>query len=111
MNAPQIEAWVCLQLRGKSKFSIWSRGRTTNGGDSIKASGKTLSSNAPMFDLLAAGRWLSTQGVDPKKTFAVGFSQGGWGVLRAFTNDPIVTELVKPLYAGGVSVTPPCEEP
>jgi len=91
--------------------SIWSRGRTTNGGDSIKASGKTLSSNARMFDLVAAGRWLSTQGVDPKKTFAVGFSQGGWGVLRAFTNDPIVTELVKPLYAGGVSVTPPCEEP
>jgi dienelactone hydrolase len=91
--------------------SIWSRGRTTNGGDSIKASGKTLSSNARMFDLVAAGRWLSTQGVDPKKTFAVGFSQGGWGVLRAFTNDPMITELVKPLYAGGVSVTPPCEEP
>ena len=98
--------------------SIWSRGRITNtgdrasnGGDSIKASGKTLSSNARMFDLVAAGRWLSTQGVDPKKTFAVGFSQGGWGVLRAFTNDPMITELVKPLYAGGVSVTPPCEEP
>ena len=91
--------------------SIWSRGRTTNGGDSLKASGKTLSSNARMFDLVAAGRWLSTQGVDPKKTFAVGFSQGGWGVLRAFTNDPMITELVKPYYAGGVSVTPPCEEP
>jgi len=35
--------------------SIWSRGRTTNGGDSINASGKTLSSNARMFDLVAAG--------------------------------------------------------
>ena len=98
--------------------SIWSRGRTTdagdrasNGGDSIKASGKTLSSNARMFDLVAAGRWLSTQGVDPKKTYAIGMSQGGWGVLRAFTNDPMITELVKPLYAGGVSLYPPCEEP
>ena len=60
--------------------SIWSRGRTTNGGDSLKASGKTLSSNARMFDLVAAGRWLSMQGVDPKKTYAVGLSQGGWAV-------------------------------
>ena len=98
--------------------SIWSRGRTTdagdrasNGGDSIKASGKTLSSNARMFDLVAAGRWLSTQGVNPNKTYAIGMSQGGWGVLRTFTNDPMITELVKPLYAGGVSLYPPCEEP
>jgi dienelactone hydrolase len=91
--------------------SIWSRGRPTNGGDSIQASGKTLSSNARMFDLVAAGRWLATKGVDPKKTYAIGLSQGGWGVLRAFTNDPMITELVKPYYAGGVSVYPPCEEP
>ncbi len=97
--------------------SFWSRGRTTsagdrtsNGGDSIKASGKTLSSNARMFDLVAAGRWLSTQGVNPNKTYAIGMSQGGWGVLRAFTNDPMITELVKPLYAGGISLYPPCEE-
>ena len=91
--------------------SIWSRGRISNGGDSIDASGKTLSSNARMFDLVAAGRWLSTQGVNPNKTYAIGMSQGGWGVLRAFTNDPVVTELVKPYYAGGVSVYPLCEEP
>lgn len=91
--------------------SIWSRGRTSNGGDSINASGKTLSSNARMFDLVAAGRWLATQGVDPKKTYAIGLSQGGWGVLRTFTNDPMITELVKPYYAGGVSLYPMCEEP
>ncbi len=98
--------------------SFWSRGRTTNagdrtsnGGDSINASGKTLSSNARMFDLVAAGRWLSTQGVNPNKTYAIGMSQGGWGVLRTFTNDPMITELVKPLYAGGISLYPPCEEP
>ena len=115
MDASLFVLGVDLRAMGDANIlildSIWSRGRTTNGGDSIKASGKTLSSNARMFDLVAAGRWLSTQGVNPDKTYAVGLSQGGWGVLRAFTNDPMITELVKPLYAGGVSVTPPCEEP
>jgi dienelactone hydrolase len=91
--------------------STWSRGRISNGGDSIPTSGKTMSSNARMFDLVAAGRWLATQGVDPKRTYAIGMSQGGWGVLRAFTNDPMITELVKPYYAGGVSLYPMCEEP
>jgi len=91
--------------------STWSRGRISNGGDSIATSGKTMSSNARMFDLVAAGRWLATQGVDPNRTYAIGMSQGGWGVLRAFTNDPMITTLVKPYYAGGVSLFPLCEEP
>ena len=91
--------------------STWSRGRISNGGDSISTSGKTMSSNARMFDLVAAGRWLATQGVNPKKTYVIGISQGGWGVLRAFTNEPMITELVKPYYAGGVSIVPMCEEP
>jgi len=115
MDASLFVLGVDLRAMGDANIlildSIWSRGRTTNGGDSINASGKTLSSNARMFDLVAAGRWLSTQGVDPKKTYAIGMSQGGWGVLRAFTNDPMITELVKPFYAGGVSVVPMCEEP
>jgi dienelactone hydrolase len=115
MDASLFVLGVDLRAMGDANIlildSIWSRGRTTNGGDSIKASGKTLSSNARMFDLVAAGRWLSTQGVNPDKTYAVGLSQGGWGVLRAFTNDPMITELVKPLYAGGISVVPMCEEP
>ena len=115
MDASLFVLGVDLRAMGDANIlivdSIWSRGRTTNGGDSINASGKTLSSNARMFDLVAAGRWLSTQGVNPNKTYAIGLSQGGWGVLRAFTNDPMITELVKPYYAGGVSVVPMCEEP
>jgi hypothetical protein len=87
MDASLFVLGVDLRAMGDANIlildSIWSRGRTTNGGDSIKASGKTLSSNARMFDLVAAGRWLSTQGVNPDKTYAVGLSQGGWGVLRA----------------------------
>lgn len=115
MDASLFVLGVDLRAMGDANIlivdSIWSRGRTTNGGDSINASGKTLSSNARMFDLVAAGRWLSTQGVNPNKTYAIGLSQGGWGVLRAFTNDPMITELVKPYYAAGVSVVPMCEEP
>lgn len=91
--------------------SIWSRGRKTNGGDSIQQSGRTLSSNARMFDLAAAGRWLSSQGVKPEKTFAIGESQGGWGVLRAFTDDPGIISLIKPYFAGGIALYPVCEEP
>ncbi len=89
--------------------SLWSRGRITNGGDSIARSGKTLSSNVRMFDLAAAGRWLAQQGVNPNKTFAIGESQGGWGVLRAFTSEPTITHLIKPHYAGAVALYPQCE--
>lgn len=91
--------------------SIWSRGRTNNGGASIPQSGQTLSSNARMFDLAAAGRWLATQGVNPAKTYAIGESQGGWGVLRAFTDDSGIVTLIKPYYAGGIAIYPKCEEP
>ena len=91
--------------------SFWSRGRTSNkGGIGIQQFGKTLSSNARMFDLVAAGRWLATQGVNPNKTFAIGESQGGLGVLRAFTNDSAIAKLIKPYYAGGVALYPSCDK-
>ncbi len=90
--------------------SIWSRGRLSNGGDSVPLSGRTLSANARMFDLAAAGRWLATKGVDPTKTFAIGESQGGWGVLRTFTDDPTITQLIKPYFAGGVALYPQCDK-
>ena len=88
--------------------SIWSRGRTNNGGASVAQSGRTLSSNVRMFDLASAGRWLATQGVNPQKTYAIGESQGGWGVLRAFTSDPTITALIKPHYAGAIALYPQC---
>ena len=88
--------------------SLWSRGRLNNGGESIAMAGPTISSNVRMFDLAAAGRWLAKQGVNPKTTYVIGESQGGWGVLRAFTEDPAIQNWIQPYYAKGVALYPVC---
>ena len=88
--------------------SVWSRGRLNNGGESIATAGPTISSNVRMFDLVAAGRWLREQGVDPRTTYVIGESQGGWGVLRAFTDDPAIRAWMQPHYAKGVALYPVC---
>lgn len=88
--------------------SLWSRGRPNNGGESIAMAGRPISSNVRTADLVAAGRWLEKQGVNPKKTYVIGESQGGWGVLRAFTSEPWIEGLVKPYYAKGVALYPVC---
>ncbi len=88
--------------------SIWSRGRLNNGGESINSAGPTLSSNVRMFDLVAAGRWLAQQGVNPLTTYVIGESQGGWGVLRAFTDEPFMRAWMQPYYAKGIALYPVC---
>lgn len=88
--------------------SVWSRGRLNNGGESILSAGPTLSSNARMFDLVAAGRWLAQQGVNPQTTYVIGESQGGWAVLRAFTDEPAIRAWMQPYYAKGVALYPVC---
>lgn len=88
--------------------SLWSRGRLNNGGESIATAGPTISSNVRMFDLVAAGRWLAQQGVNPRSTFVIGESQGGWGVLRAFTDEPAIRAWMQPYYAKGVALYPVC---
>jgi dienelactone hydrolase len=63
-----------------------------------------------MLDVIATGRWLvATKKVDPKKLFLIGGSQGGWTVLRSFTNDPWIVKNVQSLYAGGISLWPNCK--
>lgn len=88
--------------------SLWSRGRRNNGGESIATAGPTISSNVRMFDLVAAGRWLAQQGVRPENTYVIGESQGGWGVLRAFTDEPQIRAWMQAYYAKGIALYPVC---
>lgn len=85
--------------------SYWSRGRDQNWNRSSE-----VDANVRTFDAVAAGRWLKTQGADPNKTYLIGGSQGGWTVLRAFTNEPKIAELIRPLYRAGISLYPVCNE-
>jgi dienelactone hydrolase len=61
-----------------------------------------------MLDAAAAAKWLRTQGVDKDKIFLMGGSQGGWTVLRTFTDEKWINENVKGLYRGGISLYPVC---
>ena len=57
--------------------------------------------------MIAAARFVKSEGADPKKTFVIGDSQGGWTVLRTFTNHNLSGE-VKSLLAGGIALYPNC---
>jgi dienelactone hydrolase len=61
------------------------------------------------FDVIAIGKWLKVQGTDPKKTYMMGGSQGGWTTLKAMSAEPTQIAEVKPLYAGGVAYYPVCD--
>ena len=84
--------------------SYWSRGRSENW-----ATRTRFGANMRVLDLIAAGRWLrDAQGTDPAQTFVWGDSQGGWTVLRGFTQDPFIRERMAGLYRGGISAYPNC---
>lgn len=83
--------------------SYWSRGINENWATFTK-----YGVNMRVLDVIAAGRWLKTQGTDPSKTLLWGDSQGGWTVLRAFTDEPFISDQIKPLYAGGIAAYPNC---
>jgi dienelactone hydrolase len=84
--------------------SFWSRGQSQN-----FITRSRYGANMRVLDAIAAGRWLKDKkGTQPTTTFMIGGSQGGWTVLRAFTNEPWLKEQVEPLYKGGVSLYPVC---
>jgi dienelactone hydrolase len=83
--------------------SYWSRGRDENW-----VTYTPLGANARMLDAIATGRWLVSQGVDPNQLFLMGGSQGGWAVLRTFTDEPFMREHAKGLYRAGFSLYPVC---
>lgn len=83
--------------------SFWSRGHDENW-----ATYTRLGANARTLDAIAAGRWLLSQGVDPQTLFLMGGSQGGWTVLRTFTDEPFIVEQTRGLYRAGFSLYPVC---
>jgi len=83
--------------------SFWSRGYTENWSTWTR-----LGANARMLDAIAAGRWLQTQDIDRDKVYLMGGSQGGWTVLRTFTDEPFIKENAQGLYAGGIATYPNC---
>ncbi len=84
--------------------SYWSRGRNENW-----ATRTRFGANMRVLDLIAAGRWLrDLQGTDPSQTFVWGDSQGGWTVLRAFTDDPFIKPQMRTLYRAGIAAYPNC---
>ncbi len=84
--------------------SFWSRGQSQN-----YITRSRYGANMRVLDAIAAGQWMKdVHGSNPATTFIIGGSQGGWTVLRAFTEDPWLIANVKPLYRGGVSLYPVC---
>ncbi len=84
--------------------SYWSRGREENW-----ATWTRFGANMRALDAIAAGRWLTTvHGVDPVRMVLIGDSQGGWTVLRTFTNEPFLRRATAPLYRAGIALYPNC---
>lgn len=95
--------------------SFWSRGFIANWRKMeapVSEHGRSFSAlgaNTRARDAFAAARWLREQAqVDPNRIYLVGGSQGGWSVLRAFTDEKSITEQHKGLFRAGVSIYPAC---
>ncbi len=86
--------------------AYWSRGIEENW-----RTGTRFGASMRALDAIAAGRWLrDTQGTDPQMTYLMGDSQGGWTVLRMFTNEPVWQDEVRQLYRAGIALYPVCKE-
>jgi dienelactone hydrolase len=84
--------------------SYWSRGQNENW-----ATRTRFGANMRVLDVIAAGKWLQdVHKVDTGKMFVMGDSQGGWTVLRAFTDDTFINGHMKGLYRGGIALYPGC---
>ncbi len=95
--------------------SFWGRGFRANWRKidaDVKDHGSafsTLGANTRARDAFAAAQWLQQQPqVDATRIFLVGGSQGGWSVLRAFTDEKSITEKYKGLFRAGVAIYPAC---
>ena len=85
--------------------SFWSRGITENWKTITK-----YGANMRTLDTIAAARFVADQGMDPKMTFILGGSQGGWTVLRTMTESQPFSKEVSKLIAGGIALYPNCAD-
>jgi len=84
--------------------SYWSRGQNENW-----ATRTRFGANMRALDVIAAGKWLRDEHhVDTAQMFVMGDSQGGWTVLRSFTEDALLSAPMKALYRGGIAAYPNC---
>ena len=99
-----MAVWLRKELKANILIldSYWSRGKSENW-----LAWTEYGANMRVLDLIAAARFTQSQGADPKKTFVIGGSQGGWTVLRAFSDHNLSGE-VKSLLVGGASLYPNC---
>lgn len=68
-----------------------------------------LGANTRARDAFAAAKWLKEQPtVDPERIFLLGGSQGGWSVLRTFTDEKSITDEYKGLFRAGIALYPAC---
>lgn len=95
--------------------SFWSRGFIANWRkidapvQQHQRAFSSLGANTRARDAFAAARWLREQPqVDPARIFLMGGSQGGWSVLRAFTDEDSIVREHKGLFRAGVSIYPAC---
>jgi len=95
--------------------SFWSRGfianwRQIDGHVSQHRSMfSSLGANTRARDAFAAATWLQNQSeVDTARIYLIGGSQGGWSVLRAFTDEKSITTKYKGLFRAGVAIYPVC---
>ena len=84
--------------------SFWSRGIEENWLERTR-----YGANMRVLDAIAAARWLrDAQGTDPRTTFLIGDSQGGWTALRLFTDEPFLAEARAGLFRAGIALYPVC---
>jgi dienelactone hydrolase len=83
--------------------SYWSRGVKENW-----VAYNNMGANMRALDAIAAGKFVISQGVDKDSIFLMGESQGGWAVLRAFTDDPFFNKY-NGMFRAGIAVYPVCK--
>jgi dienelactone hydrolase len=96
--------WLRKELKANILVldSFWSRGKIEN-----FYTYNEYGANMRALDAIAAGKFVLSQGVDPRSIYLMGGSQGGWAVLRTMTSTPFFNQY-NTMFAGGIALYPVC---